>query len=56
MPGPVSLPDGPKARWEELNEIVCDFHYHCDMDEKKQHSFITYRMWLLKRNRPLARR
>lgn len=51
MSGPVSLPTGPKARWDELNEIVCDIHFHCKMEEDKQHDFITYRMWLAKRGR-----
>jgi hypothetical protein len=51
MAGPCSQPDGDKRRWNELNEIVCDIHYHCDMDKNKRHEFITYRMWLLKRNR-----
>lgn len=51
MAGPNSLPEGNKSRWEELNEIVCDIHFTCDMDESKQHDYITYRMWLAKRNR-----
>lgn len=51
MSGPCSFPSGDKSRWEELNEIVCDFHFNCNMDEEKDHNFITYRMWLAKRNR-----
>lgn len=51
MPGPCSQPDGDKRRWEELNEIVCDIHFNCDMDEDKSHELITYRMWLARRNR-----
>lgn len=53
MSGPCSLPGGPKSRWEELNEIVCDIHYHCDMNADKVHDFITYRMWLINRGRSL---
>lgn len=51
MAGPNSLPSGPKSRWEELNDIVCDIHFSCDMDAEKHHEYITYRQWLLKRNR-----
>ena len=57
MPGPCSQPDGPKTRWNELNEIVCDLHFHCEMqavDKKGQpvtHDYITYREWLRRRNR-----
>lgn len=51
MSGPCSQPDGDKRRHEELNEIVCDIHFNCDMDVDKKHEFITYRMWLLKRNK-----
>lgn len=51
MSGPCSLPNGPKARWEELNEIVCAIHYNCDMDADKKHEYITYRVWLARRNR-----
>lgn len=51
MSGPCSLPTGDKRRYEELNEIVCDIHFHCDMDEEKTHDYITYRVWLLRRNR-----
>lgn len=49
--GPCSLRSGDKSRWEELNEIVCDFHFHCKMESDKEHSYITYRMWLAKRGR-----
>jgi hypothetical protein len=48
--GPVSM-RGDKARFDELSEIVCDVHFHCDMDEEKTHDYITYRVWLLRRNR-----
>jgi hypothetical protein len=51
MPGPCSQPEGNKSRWEELNEIVCDIHFTCDMSAKKQHEFIPYRLWLAKRNK-----
>ena len=51
MAGPCSQPDGDKRRWEELNDIVCDIHYACDMDVNKAHDYITYRMWLSRRNR-----
>lgn len=51
MPGPASMPNGPRARWQELNEIVCNIHFNCDMDEEKTHEYITYRMWLMNRNR-----
>lgn len=51
MSGPVSMPEGNKARWEELNDIVCNIHFHCDMDADKKHDYITYRMWLQQRNR-----
>lgn len=56
MSGPVSLPTGPKARWEELNEIVCNIHFNCDMDPDKKHEYVTYRMWLLARGRRLTAR
>lgn len=51
MVGPCSQPDGDKRRWVELNQIVCDIHFHCDMGEEKTHDYITYRMWLARRNR-----
>lgn len=57
MSGPCSLPAGPKSRWEELNEIVCDVHFKCNMadfDKKGnvvKHDYITFREWLLRRNR-----
>ena len=51
MAGPCSYPDGDKRRWEELNEIVCDLHFQCDMDPNKAHDYITYRVWLARRNR-----
>jgi hypothetical protein len=57
MAGPMSLPAGDKARYDELNEIVCNNHFHCEMQafDKKgnevAHDFITYREWLSRRNR-----
>lgn len=57
MAGPCSLPDGPKSRWQEMNEIVCDKHFHCFMQsvnkdgEPVEHDYITYREWLHRRNR-----
>ena len=57
MAGPCSLPTGPKAWWEELNAIVCDVHFHCDMRAVDKngapitHDYITYREWLRRRNR-----
>lgn len=51
MPGPCSMPAQDSKRWNEMNEIVCAVHYVCDMDEEKTHEYITYRMWLLRRNR-----
>jgi hypothetical protein len=51
MAGPCSLPNGDKRRWEELNMIVCDVHFKCDMDPDKTHDYITYREWLARRNR-----
>lgn len=51
MSGPCSLPNGPKSRWEELNEIVCNIHFTCDMDPDKKHEYITLRTWLAQRGR-----
>ena len=57
MSGPLSLPDGDKRRYEELNDIVCDIHFTCDMrvlndkDEIITHDYITYREWLARRNK-----
>lgn len=51
MSGPCSMPAGNKSRWEEMNEIVCDIHFNCDMSEDKKHDYITYRVWLLRRNK-----
>jgi hypothetical protein len=56
MPGPCSQPDGPKSRWEELNEIVCNTHFVCweGKGELKQFypcELLTYREWLIKRNK-----
>jgi len=51
MPGPCSMPAQDKKRWEEMNEIVCDIHFNCDMDVDKTHDYIAYRVWLLRRNR-----
>jgi len=57
MPGPCSTPGGDKRRHAELNEIVCDIHFNCGMEQfdKKgnpvAHDYITYRVWLARRNR-----
>lgn len=57
MAGPCSLPAGDKSRWQELNEIVCNNHFHCTMaavDKEGNplvHDYITYREWLYRRNR-----
>lgn len=57
MPGPNSLPSGDKRRYEELNQIVCNIHFECDMREYDKHGdtvtheYITYRLWLLNRNK-----
>jgi hypothetical protein len=51
MAGPCSQPAGDKARWEELNELVCDKHYKCNMSLLEVHDFISYREWLHRRNR-----
>lgn len=57
MAGPCSLPDGDKRRYEELNEIVCNIHFNCNMqvlnakDEIIIHEYITYREWLSRRNK-----
>ena len=51
MAGPCSNPSGPKRVWEEMNEIVCNIHFNCDMDADKTHEYITYREWLARRNK-----
>lgn len=56
MAGPCSMPAQDKKRWNEMNELVCDVHFHCDMAVEKNgkpvtHDYITYRVWLLRRNR-----
>lgn len=57
MAGPMSLPDGDRRRYEELNEIVCDIHFNCNMQmvnakgEIIAHDYITYREWLARRNK-----
>lgn len=57
MPGPCSLPAQDKRRYEELNEIVCNIHFNCDMREYDKHGkpvaheYITYRQWLFNRNK-----
>ncbi len=58
MPGPCSMPNGDKRRWEELNDIVCDTHFVCwpgrDDNYVRPGSkcvLITYREWLRRRNR-----
>lgn len=55
--GPCSLPEGGKRRYDELNVIVCDVHFNCDMAEFDKngrlvaHDYVTYREWLFRRNR-----
>ena len=57
MSGPCSLPSGDRRRYNELNEIVCDIHFNCDMQEvnkqgdEVKHDYITYREWLARRNK-----
>lgn len=57
MPGPMSLPAGSKSRWDDLNDIVCDKHFTCNMQVMDKHGdviihdYITYREWLARRNR-----
>lgn len=57
MAGPMSLPDGDRRRYNELNEIVCDIHFNCDMKvvDKRgiviNHDYITFREWLRRRNK-----
>lgn len=54
--GPCSF-KGSKAEYDELYEIVCDYHYTCDSREfdkngdEVKHDFITYREWLARRGR-----
>lgn len=57
MPGPCSLPQGPKSQWEEMNEIVCDIHFNCNMQlvdkhgKEVKHDYIPYRLWLARRKK-----
>lgn len=51
MAGPMSLPEGSKSLFAELNEVVCDIHFTCDMSDKSKHDYITYREWLSRRGR-----
>lgn len=57
MAGPMSLPEGSKSLYAELNEIVCNIHFSCDMrvldkhDDEIKHDYITYREWLARRGR-----
>lgn len=57
MAGPCSMPNQDKKSWEEMNEIVCDVHFHCKMEEFDKHGnvvrhdYVPYRVWLLRRNR-----
>lgn len=57
MPGPCSFPIGPKSRYEELSDIVCNIHFECDMKQYNKkgdevmHDYITYREWLARRNK-----
>lgn len=58
MAGPMSLPNGSSRRdYDELNDIVCHFHFSCDMREMDKHGdeikhdYITYREWLARRGK-----
>lgn len=57
MSGPCSYPAQDKRVWEEMNEIVCDVHFKCEMaavdknGNAIKHDYITYRTWLLRRNK-----
>ena len=57
MPGPSSYPKGNRREYDELNEIVCDVHFNCNMKEVNKdgevikHDYITYREWLFRRRR-----
>lgn len=51
MAGPCSTPDGDKRRHDELNEIVCNIHFTCDMRADREHEFITLRSWLAQRGK-----
>lgn len=57
MPGPCSLPNGGKKEYADMNEIVCNIHFNCNMQivdkngKEVKHEYITYREWLSKRNR-----
>lgn len=57
MAGPLSLPSGNRREYDELNDIVCDIHFNCDMQEVSKHGdeikhdYITYREWLSRRNK-----
>lgn len=57
MSGPCSYPAQNRAVWEEMNEIVCDIHFHCNMQQEDKngkpvkHDYITYRIWLARRKK-----
>lgn len=60
MPGPCSLPNGNKAEYAEMWDMVCDYHKDCTPGSHRvldkhwdliSHAFITKREWLAKRNK-----
>lgn len=54
MPGPCSLPEGNKSRWEEMNEVVCNTHYVCKGVPSKNGQpceLLTLREWFIQRGR-----
>ncbi len=57
MPGPMSLPNGGRREYDELNEIVCNVHFKCEMQSFDKHGnvvkhdYVTYREWLARRGR-----
>lgn len=54
MPGPCSLPTGPKSEWEKHNGGICDIHDKCWPDQPKNavnHRFITVREYRIKRGK-----
>lgn len=56
MPGPCSLPSGPKSEWDKMNEQVCNMHANCWPnhpvgDEDTKHEFVTRRLWLAQRKK-----
>ena len=55
MAGPGSMPSGDRKEYEFLREMRCDAHgeycYGDGEERKTPHVMITWREWLLKRNR-----